>query len=358
MKEQSTPRRSRAHVRGSLLGGAVGDALGSPIEFASLATIRSLFGKAGLQDYAPEEFGRIGGITDDSQMTLFTAEGLLQSALHSPHLCGTGRTAAVIGSVRQAYLRWVHTQGAPWNRRRMGKHEGLVNVPELNVSRAPGNTCMGALWAALTTSENTAMMSKGCGGVMRIAPLGLVGALLPFRWGCQIAAITHGHPSGYLPAGFLAQLVDDLVRGHALSESIDHCIEKLVEEDGHEETLAGINRAVELARVGQGTAEEVESLGLGWEGHHALAIALFCSLRATSFSDGVLLAVNHSGDSDSTGSIAGNILGLIHGEEGIPGHWLDRLELRDLISEMADRLWSFGEQPASGVPTPSAPRPA
>lgn len=61
-------------VRGSLLGGAVGDALGAAVEFQSLAEIRSRFGPAGILDYAPA-FGRLGAITDDTQMTLFTAEG-------------------------------------------------------------------------------------------------------------------------------------------------------------------------------------------------------------------------------------------------------------------------------------------
>ena len=60
----------------------------------------------------------------------------------------------------------------------------------------------------------------------------------------------------------------------------------------------------------------------------------------------MLLAVNHSGDSDSTGSIAGNILGLIHGEEGIPARWLEGLEVRDLIAAVATDLWlHFGDLP-------------
>jgi ADP-ribosyl-[dinitrogen reductase] hydrolase len=64
----------------------------------------------------------------------------------------------------------------------------------------------------------------------------------------------------------------------------------------------------------------------------------------------VLLAVNHGGDSDSTGSIAGNLLGLLVGEEGIPDRWLRRLELREVITQVADDLWTcFGD-----VATPEA----
>ena len=87
----------------------------------------------------------------------------------------------------------------------------------------------------------------------------------------------------------------------------------------------------------------MESLGGGWVAEEALAIGLYCALVARDFAHGVLLAVNHGGDSDSTGSIAGNLLGLVQGEKAIPGRWLERLELRDVITEVADDLWAhFG----------------
>jgi ADP-ribosyl-[dinitrogen reductase] hydrolase len=99
-----------------------------------------------------------------------------------------------------------------------------------------------------------------------------------------------------------------------------------------------------MARTGRGMPEEVEQLGQGWTGHEALAISLFCALKSTSFSDGVLLAVNHGGDSDSTGSITGNILGLVLGLEEIPARWQARLELREVIEKVATELWvRFGE---------------
>jgi ADP-ribosyl-[dinitrogen reductase] hydrolase len=68
------PSRSD-HIAGCLLGRAVGDALGAPIEFLRLSEIRERFGLAGLTDYAPA-YGKLGAITDDTQMTLFTAERL------------------------------------------------------------------------------------------------------------------------------------------------------------------------------------------------------------------------------------------------------------------------------------------
>jgi len=70
-----------------------------------------------------------------------------------------------------------------------------------------------------------------------------------------------------------------------------------------------------------------------------LAIAVYCALKyEDDFEKAVRMAVNHSGDSDSTGAICGNILGAYHGLEGIPEKWIKNVELADLLSELADRL--------------------
>jgi ADP-ribosylglycohydrolase len=135
-------------------------------------------------------------------------------------------------------------------------------------------------------------------------------------------------------------------------------MERLLGEEDHAETAAAIQHAVELAQGESGAPADVERLGQGWEGHEALAIALYCALRARSFADGVLLAVNHGGDSDSTGAIAGNILGLVHGVDAIPERWLDQLELREVIDKVALELlqlagkattaWQLAEEAAGG----------
>ena len=73
------------------------------------------------------------------------------------------------------------------------------------------------------------------------------------------------------------------------------------------------------------------ALGAGWIAEEALAIGLYCALVADDFEHGVRLAITHSGDSDSTGSITGQILGARYGAGVIPQRWLDRLELREVI---------------------------
>jgi hypothetical protein len=180
---------------------------------------------------------------------------------------------------------------------------------------------------------------------MRIAPAGLVGGDA-FQLGCDLAALTHGHPTGYVAAGFFAQLVHELVRGIDLREAALAALDVARRAHGSAETVAAVENAVDLASRSAGSARDVARLGQGWTSEEAAAIAVYCSLVARDFADGVRLAVNHSGDSDSTGALTGNLLGLVHGEEAIPRRWLEVLELRGVIAEVAEDFWRhFGAEP-------------
>ena len=112
-----------------------------------------------------------------------------------------------------------------------------------------------------------------------------------------------------------------------------------------EETCNIIERVLVLHESAeQPTPTSIEQLGGGWIAEEALAIGLWCALAADSLESGVIAAVNHSGDSDSTGLIAGHSLGLIHGPDAIPQRWLEHLELRDVIEEMALDIIQVPEQ--------------
>ncbi len=176
---------------------------------------------------------------------------------------------------------------------------------------------------------------------MRVAPVGLI-AIEPFRLGCGVAAITHGHPTGYLAAGFLAQVIAQVVHGDGLSEAITTARGELITWQHHGECLAAVNAALRHASDAEPTAEAVEELGEGWVAEEALAIALFCALTARDFAHGTRLAVNHSGDSDSTGAITGNILGAMWGRSAIPTGFLAELELRAVIEELSLDLCGMG----------------
>jgi ADP-ribosylglycohydrolase len=329
----------RDRVRGSLLGGAVGDALGAPIEFDSLDQIRFRHGAAGLLEPAPA-FGRVGAITDDTQMTLFTAEGLILAA-GDPAFAGR---SGMVRSVHRAYLRWLRTQGERSAHPTFERtDEGwLLGVEALHSCRAPGNTCLSALCTGrMGSPEQPLNHSKGCGGVMRVAPVGLTASVGdPFAAGCAIAAITHGHPSGFLAAGFLALAIREAAAGTPIRDACQEALEELRRHPGHEECAAAVEHALSLSveKRGAASAADVESLGEGWVAEEALAIAVFCALVAPDFESALRLAVNHGGDSDSTGAIAGNLLGASVGEGAIPPRWLAVLEFREEIEQLAKEL--------------------
>ncbi|MEU4537081.1 ADP-ribosylglycohydrolase family protein [Streptosporangium sp. NPDC023825] len=394
-------------VRGCLLGGALGDALGAPVEFESIKRIRRQHGPDGLTGLVPDWRGKVGLITDDTQMTLFTVEGLIRG----------GDVAAV----RRAYLRWLDTQqhrspppadlahdrtatrpaptsssptanDRPTNDRPARDpapalsandpvRSGLLREQEwLYSQRAPGNACLSGLRGRRTAAPApfgepgpVNPDSKGCGTVMRSASFGLAArsARHAFDLAAECAQITHGHPTGYLAAGAFAAIVHFLTENESpaengfltenepggavgsskpdetLARAVRKAMDLLATYPSHEETSLALRGAVSLAARGGPTPEKVESLGGAWVAEEALAIAVYCALTHPAPGDvgrALLLAVNHSGDSDSTGAVCGNLLGTLHGEAALPADWLAHLEGRDAITELADDLaaWAAG----------------
>jgi len=340
--------------RGCLLGGAAGDALGAPVEFLDRRQILGRFGPAGIRDFAPA-YGGLGRITDDTQMTLFTAEGLLR---HQVSL-GAGQDSTVEEQVAHAYQRWLLTQGLKSRAGDIRADGWLFGHPSLFSVRSPGNTCISALAARdhATDCARVDNHSKGCGGVMRAAPVGLYACSLhldseqAFDWGCRVAGLTHGHPTGQLPAGVLAMMVAELAGGAPLPRALAAAKAVLRRRWDHEETLAALEDAETLALGPTAGPAALGVLGQGWVAEEALAVALFCALRAESLEEGLVMAVNITGDSDSTGAITGNLLGAALGAQEIPVRWLAQLELREVLETVADDLaaaggWRLGETPS------------
>jgi ADP-ribosyl-[dinitrogen reductase] hydrolase len=345
--------RLQSRFRGCLLGGAVGDALGAPVEFLDLEEIVRAYGEQGIRDYAPA-YGKLGAITDDTQMTLFTVEAML-----SAHVAAAmrGQEPDFFRAAAASYARWLMTQE---NSRLVSspgaKASWLLQQKKLFARRAPGTTCLSALQASRGKVTRATNDSKGCGGVMRMAPVGLYfahslsrerhpGRLLPriFVTGNELAAITHGHPSGCLSAGALAVIVSLVLVGSTLTDAIHAAKAELNSHPTNKETLAAIEKAESLARSRPRERSALRELGKGFVAEEALAMGLYCALSAKDFEDGIILAVNHSGDSDSTGSITGNLLGAAAGLEAIPDRWLAPLELRSSIETLADDLAAFPE---------------
>jgi ADP-ribosylglycohydrolase len=328
-------------VRGVLLGGAIGDALGWPIEFLQLAQIRDRYGAAGVTDFLP---GPVAGapqqITDDTQMTLFTAEGLLRNRPE----------ADPVPALRGAYLRWLATQ----QRETPGPDTDgwLAGRPYLYARRSPGQACMSGLHTQATALVPPHAIgepgpvnshSKGCGTVMRSAPFGLTG--FPpdrvFRDAARCAQLTHGHPTGYLAAGAFAALIARVIAGDRLPIALRDTLTALAEVPGSAETVAALTNAIVLAHDAPATPEGVELVGEGWVAEECLAIAVYCALHALRTGDvrgALLLSVNHSGDSDSTGAVAGNLIGAVAGLAALPAEWVTAVEGRDELAQVADDL--------------------
>lgn len=320
-------RKSR--MIGCLLGGAIGDAMGYPVEFMRYVEITRYFGGAGVRDLSESNH-----ISDDTQMTLFTAEGLLNA--HK-----TGKSP--VKSVYRSYLRWYYTQCGV--RMPGAKYEGgLLGQREIFASRAPGSTCISSLSSGqMGTIADPINNSRGCGGVMRVAPC----AVFPhtFDLGCRVAAITHGHPGGYISAGALAELLQKLYYGQSLPDAVQDVTDELLEIEGADSTREALEKAVALAAEGRPCAPTVKELGQGWVGEEALSIAVYSALSfPTDFGQAVRLAVNHDGDSDSTGAICGNIMGMLLGAGAIPVEWRDGVEMCNVIRAYAVRLSTIPQE--------------
>lgn len=265
-----------------LARGALGDALGYPIEFSSAAEIVRTWGTTVPEGLNYAQAGELALISDDTQMTLFTAEGLLRARrrMEDKGICHTPTVVAF------ALLRWYETQ----SRRASQFYERgwLIEDKRLHAARAPGNTCMQALAELLArdprsgipTIEKPTNDSKGCGAVMRVAPCGLAAGSREraFQLARDTGVITHGHPSGYLSAAYFAALIWDLTRGNTLPGAMSQADRLLAAERGTDELQRILDRARELAMKGAPDVKTIESLGGGWTGEEALAIAILCAL--------------------------------------------------------------------------------
>lgn len=197
---------------------------------------------------------------------------------------------------------------------------------------------------------------KGCGGVMRVAPIGLAGlGDCTFEAAARAGTLTHRHPTSDTSCGFLAVLVAHLVTGFRLAEAVNAARDELLMWSGHEETLDVVDDALLLCggelddyaairQIGRVGTEEPDAHGKGWVAEEALGIGLLCALRhAGDFPAAVCAAANISGDSDSTASIAGAICGAALSVEAIPPGWVEKVQNRDLLVDLADDLHSMGQ---------------
>lgn len=347
-------RNSKDYFRGCLLGGAIGDALGYPVERLTRKEIEEQYGEHGLVEIQLDESCGKALISDDTQMTTFTVDGLLWADSRAKQRGIYGYTPCIF----YAYQKWLYTQTGSFadkNYEFLLKGE-VLEWEELYNRRGPGKTSLPTLAGCINgkygTLSNRINSSKGSGAVMRAAPVGLYfydDSKMAFKIGCESGAITHGHSSGYLPAGCLAYMIAEIISGANLESAVDGALGELRQYEGYKDTLEAVTRAIALAKsqdlsVGQSDQEasdliDLEAIGEGWTGDEALALAVYCALRyPRDFKKAMFLAVNHSGNSDTIAAICGNLLGAYLGSMEIPFKWILQVELADLMVHGADKM--------------------
>jgi len=319
-------------VRGSIVGLAIGDALGHPTEFvSSVAAIRSRWGPKGVTGFEASGRHPPGTFTDDTQMTIAVARGLIRA--------GHKDIDELMTLMGREFVAWSRSS---------------------ENNRAPGGTCLRGCrelerhvaWRSAGVRD-----SKGCGAAMRAAPIGLyfhddVDAMI--RMAAAQSALTHRHPTGIASSVAAAAPVAYAVREGKIDGMLEFtrdcvkklskemlvevgCDERLAQEIGTNEMMASLDETTASLET---EAEDVcKLLGGAWIGEEAVATALWCVFRARGdFSEAVLRGANSSGDSDSIACIAGSIAGALAGYEALPGDWRAAVEKPDMLVGLADTL--------------------
>ncbi|HEY2794551.1 MAG TPA: ADP-ribosylglycohydrolase family protein [Micromonosporaceae bacterium] len=323
-------------VAGSLYGLAFGDALGKPTEFRDLAEITARYGPSG-----PTDLPRPALVTDDTQMAIAVADGLL-AALRS----GSPLTAANLEPpIRDRFLDW-------WR------------SPDNN--RAPGMTCLNAcesMAGGVGWRDASVIGSKGCGANMRVTPIAFPSDLTDDeRAGASQlqAAMTHGHPTALAASELTMWAVRWALDGVPLPELParlrEHChsqrenyradwlgtLSQRAQQEptvfiarGWDECLAVLDRLDSALVSPDPSGDPCRVTGEGWVAEEALATALLCVLL---FPDDPIRALARaaasSGDSDSIAALAGAITGAAHGMPGWPADWVHRIEYADELARV------------------------
>lgn len=309
--------------RGAMLGLAIGDALGTTLEFSppgSFAPIEDILGGGPFRLPA-------GAWTDDTSMALCLAESLVECGgfdaadqmrryvrwYREGHMSSTGRCFDIGTTTRMALERFEET-GDPW----CGSND-------------PG--------------------TAGNGSIMRLAPVVLAFAISPgeaIAMAARSSWTTHGAREAVDGCRYLAALLLGAVHGASKEELLGRVFEPVTGIWAREPLAPAI------AEVAEGSFRRRNPPNIRGTGYvvRSLEAALWAFQHGGSFRDGALLAVNLGEDADTTGAVYGQIAGAFYGEIGIPEGWRRRVVARATISELADRLWALAQEKSDGDTRP------
>jgi len=314
-------------VAGSLLGLAIGDALGFPCEFRSLSQIHEGFGPEGIRDFVSVHNSRWpkspaimgtrhppGTYSDDTQMSIAVALGLIEA--------GTNNLDALMNAMGRYFVAWSNSD---------------------DNDRAPGATCMSGcanLARGVPWREAGVADSKGCGSAMRVAPIGLALWRDPQTLVSVAEAsslLTHGHPAAIVSAGAAALLVALALEKRSPEQMYECLVETF--QGRSEDFDRRLEALPSMISKPPHIALSKEGLGESWVAEEAVVSALYCFWRTPSdFAATVLTAANSEGDSDSIACIAGSISGAFNGCDAIPESWREQIEGGALLESLAGEL--------------------
>lgn len=312
---------------GSIVGLAVGDAIGYPAEFRSRAQVLDEIGPEGITDFIALKDTRFsrpfftgpdhppGTFTDDTQMTIAVAESLLAA--------GNADLDSLMSEMSKRFISWSNSE---------------------HNNRAPGETCMEgcrSLSRGVHWREAGASDSKGCGSAMRVGPIGLYFDELDHISEVARASslLTHGHPAALESAAAAAIMVAMALNGSA-PDAIFDAVNSRCSGASKDFAFTWGKIPALLDKPPEDVLVE-GGLGEGWVAEEAVASAMYCFWRfPNDFQTAVLTAINTDGDSDSIGAITGSVLGARLGIEAIPLSWREGVEDTDYLHDLGSRLWN------------------
>lgn len=343
--------------KGAMYGSAIGDAFGYPLQRLSYEEICERFEKIGALDLAVSAKTNAALFTDATQMALFTVDGIVWANIYEKAY----DNAALASYVFYSYQLWLYTQTRTvagkeyawlFDKTQNPNLSSLLKIKGLSRKRYLLETNLKALLSAhndkfgrLNSPVNT--YDDNC-AVKRVTPVGLFygeDEEMAFRMACDIGAITHSNPDGYLPCGVYAAIVARLLKGKTLESAVTCALKILQEYNGFERTYNEVATALERAQDGESDPQEtVAELGQGYAATEALAIAVYCAvLHQSNFEFAIELAANHDGDSASCAAITGGILGAYYGVDGIPAKWYKKLQYKSLIGSVTEVMYKASE---------------
>ncbi|WNC16059.1 ADP-ribosylglycohydrolase family protein [Brevibacillus brevis] len=295
---------------GSLLGLAIGDALGATLEFCRPGTfepIQEIVG-GGVHDLEPGEW------TDDTSMALCLAESLLHAGGFDPH----DQMMRYVKWYREGYMSSKDHCFDIGNATREALHTFEKNGEPFSGSRDP--------WSA------------GNGSIMRLAPVPLYyeqDPILALEMCARSSLTTHAAKAAVDACKYLGGLIIGAVRGVSKDELLSEFYSPV---PGYWSTE---RLAPELSPVAKGSYKKKGASQVKGSGYvvESLEAALWAFHHGSTFEEGLLLAVNLGDDADTTGAVYGQIAGAYYGRSGLPERMIHVIKQREFIESVAERLW-------------------